>query len=66
MTTKRAGPLRAVADTGTNRDSKDHSPPLTNMQGQLARFAACVFAPDDVVEIRQLPSGRSTWQRASE
>ncbi len=33
---------------------------------QLADFAACVFAPDDVIEIRRLPSKRSSWHKASE
>jgi|GEM_PF-1037173 hypothetical protein len=33
---------------------------------QLARFAACVFDSDDVVEVRRLPSKQSTWHKASE
>ena len=33
---------------------------------QLAQFAEAVFQPDDIVEIRRLPSGRSTWHLASE
>ena len=35
-------------------------------QDQLGRFAGCVFAPDDIVEVRRLPSGRSSWHKASE
>jgi len=33
-------------------------------QEELARYVACVFAPTDVVEVRQLPSGKSTWHQA--
>lgn len=37
----------------------------TNIARQeLARYAACVFEPTDVVEVRRLPSGRSTWYQA--
>ncbi len=32
----------------------------------IPTFTACVFAPDDIVEVRRLPSRRSTWHRASE
>ncbi|MEE9293988.1 MAG: AAA family ATPase, partial [Phycisphaerae bacterium] len=32
----------------------------------LAMYAAVVFEPDDTVEVRRLPSGRSTWHRAAE
>ncbi len=31
---------------------------------ELACYAACVFDPADVVEVRRLPSGRSTWHQA--
>jgi hypothetical protein len=33
---------------------------------QLKQFANCLYAPDDWVEIRRLPSGKSTWHSASE
>jgi Protein of unknown function (DUF3987)/RepB DNA-primase N-terminal domain len=33
---------------------------------QVERFVACVYASDDVVEIRRLPSGKSSWHRADE
>ena len=33
-------------------------------QEELARYVACVFAPMDVVEVRRLPSGKSTWHQA--
>jgi hypothetical protein len=32
----------------------------------LAAFADCLFEPDDLIEVRRLPSGRSTWHRPSE
>jgi len=31
---------------------------------ELAYYAACVFEPADIVEVRRLPSGRSTWHEA--
>jgi len=31
---------------------------------ELARYAACVFKPTDVIEVRRLPCGRSTWHQA--
>lgn len=36
----------------------------TTAEKQLARYAACVFKLADVVEVRRLPSGQSTWHRA--
>ena len=33
---------------------------------QLERFTACVFDPDDIIEVRRLPSTKSTWHRAGE
>jgi hypothetical protein len=33
---------------------------------ELECFTACVFEPDDIVEIRRIPSKRSTWHKASE
>lgn len=40
--------------------------PVHEVGDQIARFTACVFDADDVVEVRRLPSGRSTWHRAGE
>lgn len=31
---------------------------------EVARYAACVFEPTDIVEVRELPCGRSTWHEA--
>jgi hypothetical protein len=33
---------------------------------QLQRFADCLFDPGDIVELRMLPSRKSTWLRADE
>ena len=33
---------------------------------QLLRFVRCVYAPTDIIEVRRLPSTRSTWHRAEE
>jgi len=38
--------------------------PAATVQEQLASFVECVFKPDDVVEIRRLPSKVSTWHTA--
>jgi len=37
-----------------------------NDDAPLARFAACVFEPDDIVELRLLPSKKSTWSKAAD
>ena len=36
----------------------------TVMAEELSRHVACVFEPSDVVEVRRLPSGRSSWHQA--
>lgn len=33
-------------------------------QEQIEVFAMAIFEPEDIVEVRRLPSGRSTWHRA--
>ena len=33
-------------------------------RGEVARYTACIFEPTDVIEVRRLPCGRSTWHRA--
>lgn len=35
-------------------------------RGQLARYTACCFESDDILEVRRVPCGRSTWHTASE
>ena len=37
---------------------------LSSSRQAIARYTACVFEPSDIVEIRRLPSGRSTWHQA--
>ena len=50
----------------------DSMPGATHRQGaetlhdQLDRFVRCLFDPGDIVEIRRLPCGRSTWHRAAD
>ncbi len=39
---------------------------LNSIIDQIVRYTACVFEPTDMVEIRRLPSGKSTWHRAGE
>ena len=36
----------------------------TTAEEELARYAACVFEPEDIVEVRELPSGQSIWHHA--
>jgi len=38
--------------------------PAGTTQDELGRYAACVFEPNDIVELRLLPSGKSTWYKA--
>ena len=38
----------------------------TTATSQPARFAECVYERNDIVEIRRLPSGRSSWHVAAE
>jgi hypothetical protein len=33
-------------------------------ESQLAHYTACVFEPADIVEVRRLPSGKSSWHTA--
>ena len=39
---------------------------MTGSSDQLSAFGSCVFADHDIVEVRRLPSGHSTWHRAAE
>ncbi|MCP4261016.1 MAG: hypothetical protein GY774_26420 [Planctomycetes bacterium] len=54
--------------TWTNSDKPSANKPNTSnstaTQEEVARYVACVFAPTDVVEVRRLPSGKSTWHQA--
>jgi len=34
------------------------------VQKELSRYAECVFNPVDIVEVRRLPSGQSSWLKA--
>jgi len=45
-------------------NSQSRSNPAAAAQEAAAQYAACVFEPKDVVEVRRLPCGRSTWHRA--
>ena len=37
---------------------------VNNSNRQIQLYAECIFEGTDIVEIRRLPSGRSTWHRA--
>jgi len=43
---------------------EDVNCPASTAQDQLAHYTACVFEPTDIVELRRLPSGKSTWHKA--
>src|SRR5262245_51750756 len=45
-----------------------HSPlsPISNAVDMVRAYVSCVFRPDDIVEVRRLPSARSTWHLAAE
>lgn len=45
---------------------QDMNSSATIAREEVARYAACVFKPTDIVEVRRLPCGRSTWHKASE
>lgn len=47
-------------------NSQSRSSPIAVAREAVARYAACVFRPKDVVEVRRLPCGRSSWYRANE
>ena len=51
-------------DSMTKLNGKNVNSHETNAQQELARYAACVFEPGDVVEVRRLPCGESTWHQA--
>jgi len=44
-------------NSGTNDD-------VTVVQKELSRYSECVFNPADIVEVRRLPSGQSSWLEA--
>lgn len=41
-------------------------PTEVDTHSQLSQFAECVLEPDDLIEVRMLPSGRSEWFLASD
>jgi hypothetical protein len=48
------------------RANNQKTNPTATTQEELAHYTACVFEPTDIVEIRRLPSGKSTWHQAGE
>ena len=47
-----------------SRISKEIS--VETVQNEIALYCSAVFEPDDIVEVRRLPSGHSSWYRAKE
>jgi len=39
---------------------------LATIQKEITQYTTCVFEPTDIVEVRRLPSGKSTWHQAGE
>ena len=59
-----AVPIRNKAECKNEPPVNTRNNPAITAQDELARYTACVFEPTDIVEIRQLPSGKSTWHEA--
>ena len=47
---------------GANAQNSSNS--ISSVRNQLIRYESCVFKPGDIIEVRRLPSGKSTWHRA--
>jgi len=56
---------RVVAENAQVNDQYT-SKSATTTHNELTRYTACVFEPTDMVEVRRLPSGKSTWYEAGE
>ncbi len=39
---------------------------VTNSAEQIQSFTTCLFQPGDLIEVRRLPNGKSTWHLAGE
>ena len=39
---------------------------VENIKPQITRFVQCLFEPNDIIEVRRLPSGVSSWHKAQE
>ena len=46
--------------------SKHKGRNIITVEDELVCYAACVFEPTDIIEVRRLPSGKSTWHQAGE
>src|SRR6266700_1581341 len=55
----RIGPMNAIERPTSNTEAE-------NSEEQIERYVQCIYESDDIVEIRRLPSGESTWHKASE
>jgi len=58
-----AGPTWTNSDKAS-ASKQNNSNSTATTQEELARYVASVFEPTDVVEVRRLPSGKSTWHQA--
>lgn len=63
---KEKGPRAGEDSGGGNRNRDDVIPANHGPQDDIERYVACVFEPDDLVEVRRIPSGQSSWQPAAE
>src|SRR4051812_34799389 len=54
-----------VAAEPVNTTTMPPSESPSDAASEVEQFVGCVFEPDDIVELRLLPSKRSTWHRAS-
>jgi len=64
---KKSGPPDQAARRNENANLHNYYiPAVADVQAQLRRYVECIFLPSDIVELRRLPSGRSTWHKANE
>jgi len=49
-----------------NGSDNERRPRVDQVQNEVVRFVQVVFEPNDWVEIRRLPSGRSSWYQAAD
>ncbi len=73
MISKNAGPPGVPIGAAPNAVEHQYSKPGANhrqgtetLRPQLEGFVRSLFDPDDIVEIRRLPSGQSTWHTAED
>ena len=60
---ERGPPSPAKASTGRKTMHGDSMPSIRRIQADLRRFLSAIFQPNDIVEVRCLPSKESSWHQ---